>query len=246
MSHCDDEGRIIEKTVSMEGMRRLIADRMTYSIVNLPQGTGITSLEVDNLLKFKAEIFEKKGLKISIGDMMAKAAAHGLSYAPELNASRENGVITYYKNINIGMMAAINGVLMEPVIHNVQSKTIEEISSELRKTYDYLKKGKLGRVTLYGATFSVSNLGMYPMDFFTPLISPPLVSIMGIGRINTVAEFREDGTAYPKRQIGVSVTMDHAAVDGVPVGRFLSGMKEALNDPWNYMYEVVSDASSEE
>lgn len=241
MSQRDEEGRIINKTVPMEGMRALIAERMTYSIVNMPQGTGMASLEVDNLLKFKAELLEQKGIKVSVGDMMVKAAAHALGLAPELNAARENGIITYYKSINIGMMASVNDVLMEPVIENVQSKNIEDISAELKKTYEYLKKGKLGRVKLYGSTFSISNLGMYPMDYLTPLISPPLVGIMGIGRMNTVAGFREDGTVYPKKVMGICLTNDHAVVDGVPVGRFLAGIKEALDDPWTYMYEVIPE-----
>ena len=241
MSQRDEEGRIINKTVPMEGMRALIAERMTYSIVNMPQGTGMASLEVDNLLKFKAELLEQKGIKVSVGDMMVKAAAHALGLAPELNAARENGIITYYKSINIGMMASVNDVLMEPVIENVQSKNIEDISAELKKTYEYLKKGKLGRVKLYGSTFSISNLGMYPMDYLTPLISPPLVGIMGIGRMNTVAGFREDGTVYPQKVMGICLTNDHAVVDGVPVGRFLAGIKEALDDPWTYMYEVIPE-----
>ena len=241
MSQRDEEGRIINKTVPMEGMRALIAERMTYSIVNMPQGTGMASLEVDNLLKFKAELLEQKGIKVSVGDMMVKAAAHALGLAPELNAARENGIITYYKSINIGMMASVNDVLMEPVIENVQSKNIEDISAELMKTYEYLKKGKLGRVKLYGSTFSISNLGMYPMDYLTPLISPPLVGIMGIGRMNTVAGFREDGTVYPQKVMGICLTNDHAVVDGVPVGRFLAGIKEALDDPWTYMYEVIPE-----
>ncbi len=246
MSHYDDEGRVISKTVPMEGARQIIAERMTHSILTMPQGTGMASLEVDNLLKFKAELLEKKGTKISIGDMMAKAAAHALTLAPELNASRENGVITYYKSINIGMMASINDVLMEPVIDNAQAKNIEEISSELKKAYEYLKKGKLGRVKLYGSTFSISNLGMYPMDFLTPLISPPLAAIMGIGRMTTVAGFREDGTVYPKKVMGVCLTNDHSIVDGVPVGRFLAGIQEAMEDPWTYMYEVIPAEESEE
>ena len=241
MSQRDEEGRIINKTVPMEGMRALIAERMTYSIVNMPQGTGMASLEVDNLLKFKAELLEQKGIKVSVGDMMVKAAAHALGLAPELNAARVNGIITYYKRINIGMMASVNDVLMEPVIENVQSKNIEDISAELKKTYEYLKKGKLGRVKLYGSTFSISNLGMYPMDYLTPLISPPLVGIMGIGRMNTVAGFREDGTVYPQKVMGICLTNDHAVVDGVPVGRFLAGIKEALDDPWTYMYEVIPE-----
>lgn len=246
MFHCDDEGRMISKTVPLEGGREIIAERMTHSIVHMPQGTGMASLEVDNLLKFKAELMEQKGIKVSIGDMMVKAAAHALTLAPELNASRENGVITYYGSVNIGMMAFINDVLMEPVIGNTQSKTIEEISAELKKTYEYLKKGKLGRVKLYGSTFSISNLGMYPMDFLTPLISPPLAAIMGIGRMSTVAGFREDGTVYPKKVIGVCLTNDHATADGVPVGRFLAGVKEALDDPWTYMYEVIPMEAAEE
>lgn len=246
MSHRDEEGRLIREVVPMEGVRGLIAERMTYSIINMPQGTGMAELEVDNLLKFKAELFEQKGIKVSVGDLIAKAAAHGLVCAPELNASRENGVITYYKSINIGMMATINDVLMEPVIDDVQAKTIEQISEELKKTYEYLKKGKLGRVKLYGSTFSISNLGMYPMDFLTPLISPPLAAIMGIGRIKTVAGFNEDGTVYPKKVMGVCLTNDHATVDGVPVGRFLAGMKEALDDPWTYMYEVIQDDEESE
>ena len=97
-------------------------------------------------MQFRKELLEQKGIKVSFGDLYVKAAACALEENMALNASRQNGQIIYYEDININVLASFNGVLMEPVLEHVDRKDIEEVSAELKKTYEYLKKGKLMRI----------------------------------------------------------------------------------------------------
>jgi len=233
----DAEGRVIRQSIPLAGTRKLIAERMTYSVNHFPQGTAIVALDAGKLIQFRNELKEKN-IKVSFGDLFVKASACALEKVPELNGSRLNDKIVYYRSVNIGMMANINGNLMEPIITEVQSKTVEDVSVELSQIYEYLRKGKLMRVKLDGSTFSISNLGMYPMDGFTPMLSPPNGAILGVGRIRRVPAFDEVGNLVARDEISVSVTSDHGLVDGAKKGEFIRALKEVVDDPWTYMYQV--------
>ena len=140
MAQIDEQGRAIRQVVPLEGMRKVIAERMTFSKHEYPQGTGQVHLEVSRVMQFRKELLEQKGIKVSFGDLYVKAAACALEENMALNASRQNGQIIYYEDININVLASFNGVLMEPVLEHVDRKDIEEVSAELKKTYEYLKK----------------------------------------------------------------------------------------------------------
>ena len=136
MAQIDEQGRAIRQVVPLEGMRKVIAERMTFSKLEYPQGTGQVHLEVSRVMQFRKELLEQKGIKVSFGDLYVKAAACALEENMALNASRQNGQIIYYEDININVLASFNGVLMEPVLEHVDRKDIEEVSAELKKTYE--------------------------------------------------------------------------------------------------------------
>ena len=160
----DEIGRQIREIKPLEGIRKVISERMTFSKHEYPQGTGQVLLCVDKMMEFRKELLEQKGIKVSFGDLYVKAAACALEENMALNASRQKEELIYYDDINLSVMATINGYLMEPVIMNVDQKDIEEVSAELKKTYENLRKGKLMKVNLEGGTFSVSNLGSALID----------------------------------------------------------------------------------
>ena len=125
MAQIDDQGRAIRSVAPLEGLRKVITDRMTYSKHTYPQGTGQVQLEVSKVIQFRQELLEKKGIKVSFGDLYVKAAACALEENMELNASRLEDKIIYYEDININVLASINGILMEPVLEHADRKDIE-------------------------------------------------------------------------------------------------------------------------
>lgn len=246
MAQIDDQGRAIRSVAPLEGLRKVITDRMTYSKHTYPQGTGQVQLEVSKVIQFRQELLEKKGIKVSFGDLYVKAAACALEENMELNASRLEDKIIYYEDININVLASINGILMEPVLEHADRKDIEEISAELKKTYDYLRKGKLMRVKLEGGTFSVSNMGASLIDSQQPFISPPQGAIMGISRNRRVPMFGENDQIIPANLTNFALTIDHGLCDGSHVTNFFASLDRVLQDPWTWMYHKRPAPEGEE
>ena len=244
MSQVDDQGRLIREIKPLEGMRKVIAERMTFSKHEYPQGTGQVQLNVDKIFQFRRELLEKTGVKVSFGDLYVKAAACALEENMALNASRQNGQIIYYDDINLNVLATINGVLMEPVLEHADRKDIVEISTELKKTYENLRKGKLMKVKLEGATFSVSNLGAALIDSQQPFISPPQGAIFGISRNCRVPMFGENDKIVPANLTTFALTIDHGLCDGAEVVNFFASLDKVLQDPWTWMYHKRSDAEN--
>lgn len=239
MAFIDDEGRRVREELPLEGARAAIAENMTISKRDYPQGTGSAQLDITKLIEFRNEVNEKlkdSGKKITFGDLYVKVAACALEENMELNGSRQNGKLIYYDDINISVAATINDVLMTPVIDKVNEKDIEEISAELAKTYGYLKKKKLMRVKMYGATFSVSNLGTFLIDDQHPFLNPPQAAIFGISRNRKLPVYNDAGEIVPANLTLFSLTIDHGFADGVHVANFLTSVNKVLQDPWTYMY----------
>ncbi|WP_297201609.1 2-oxo acid dehydrogenase subunit E2 [uncultured Flavonifractor sp.] len=240
MAEHDEQGRLIREIRPLEGMRKVIAERMTFSKHEYPQGTGQVRLSVDKLIQFRKELLEQKGIKVSFGDLYVKAAACALEENMALNASRQKERIIYYEDINLTVQATINGVLMEPVVEHADRKDIEEISAELKKTYDYIRRGKLMRVKLEGGTFSVSNLGASLIDSQQPFISPPQGAIFGINRNCRVPMFDENDNIVPVNLTTFALTIDHGLCDGAEVVNFFASLNKVLQDPWTWMYHKRS------
>ena len=243
MSTIDEEGRRIRQCIPLEGLRAVISQNMSKSKLEFPQGTGSAQLDITRLMEFRREVNEKlkdSGRKITFGDLYVKTAACAMEENMELNGSRQNGQLIYYDDINISVAASINGVLMTPVLEHADQKDIEEISEELNKTYTYLKKGKLMRVKLEGATFSVSNLGSYLIDDQHPFLNPPQAAIFGISRNRVLPIYNEEGQIVPGNMTLFSLTIDHGFADGVLVAKFLESVNKVLKDPWKYMYHKAS------
>lgn len=236
MAQYDDEGRRVSEIKPLEGIRKTIAERMTFSKHEYPQGTGQVQLEVSKMIQFREELKKEKNIKVSFGDMYTKAAACAVEKNMILNGSRKDGQLIYYDDINIIVTSDINGILMEPVVEHADQKDIEEIHEELQKTYANLRKGKLMKVKLDGGTFVVSNLGAALIDSQQPFISPPHGAIMGINRNRRVPMFDEEDRIIPANLTTFALTVDHGFVDGKEVVNFFAALNEVLQDPWKWMY----------
>lgn len=242
MLQIDEEGRRIREIVPMEGMRAAIAEKMAVSKREYPQGTGSVELEVSKLIQFRKEL-KAKGVDVTFGDLYVKVCACAVEENMAVNASRADGKITYYDDININVMATINGYLMQPVIERADTKDIEEISEELHKTYEYLRKGRLMKVKLEGGTIACNNLGSYMIDDIHPFLYPPQAAHFGVSRNKVVPVFNEQGEVVPGNMTLFSLTIDHGALDGVEVAKFLTTVNKVVQDPWTYLYHKAEPRS---
>lgn len=230
-----EENRTVRKTLPLDGMRKVITSTMTESIVKFPQGTAFRKVNMEPLIEYR-EALKAKDVKVSFGDLFVKAIGCAIAENMNFNASRVDEELIYYDNINIGMMATINGYLMKPVVCDVNKKDIEEISKELKEAYENLKAGKLMRVNMVGSCFSISNLGMYDVEGFTPLLPPRESGILGIGKTEKYPIVEEDDTIKVQKMTTLSITTDHGLIDGVEVMEFMKSLSNILQNPKDYMY----------
>jgi pyruvate dehydrogenase E2 component (dihydrolipoamide acetyltransferase) len=166
--------------------------------------------------------------QISYTELLVKAVAEALKKHPLLNSTLvEDEKIKAYADINIGVAVATEQGLVVPVIHYADKKTLEEIAAKLRDLAEKAKEGKLAKEDLSGGTFTITNLGMYGVDLFMPIINPPEAAILAVGQIvnKPAAEGKE---IVIKPIMTLSLAYDHRIVDGAPAAQFLEEIKKTL------------------
>jgi len=222
----DEEYRIIP----LQGMRKTICDRMHQSMKDTAQMTHAVEVDVTELVKARDSIKEK--FKASFNDMIIKVSAEVLKKRSLMNSSLKGDEIHIFKKINIGMAVSVPNGLIVPVIKNVGEKSLREIASETNELAQKAQASKLTREEISEGTFTVTNLGMYGVDIFTPIINPPETAILGIGRIiEKPAVF--NGEITKRKMMFLSLTFDHRIIDGAPAAEFLRDMQKAIEDPEN-------------
>ena len=176
--------------------------------------------------------------KISLNDIIIKATAWALIQHPDVNASFQDKVVRYYERADIGVAVATDNGLITPVIRSADLKSISEINSEVRELAERARARKLVPEEYTGATFSVSNLGMYGIDEFTAVINPPEGGILAVGAMARKPVVKNDEIAI--RQImRVTMSCDHRVIDGATGAQFLQSFKKAMENP---LYLVIPDA----
>lgn len=207
-----------EQVVPLTGMRGAIAQRMMASLQSTAQFTLTTEVDVTLLVEARERI--KPPLDVSINDLLVKAVALALKAHPQMNAVVDGQQIRILSQINIGIAVALTAGLIVPVLRQVNHKSLTQVAAESRELVRRARAGQLSSSDLSGGTFSVSNLGMYDVDTFTPVINAPEVAILGVGRIVERAA-RLNGDLVWKQTMTLSLTIDHRAVDGAPAAAFL-------------------------
>jgi pyruvate dehydrogenase E2 component (dihydrolipoamide acetyltransferase) len=163
------------------------------------------------------ESLKEAGIKISYNDIILKTAAAALRRLPAMNCSLQDGEIITYSNINIGMAVALDEGLIVPVMNNVDLRSLEQINAESGRLGELAKTGGLTSEDLSGATFTVSNLGMYGLDRFTAIINEPESGILAV---------------VVKPVCSLTLTYDHRVIDGAPAAEFLMLIKAILENPY--------------
>jgi pyruvate dehydrogenase E2 component (dihydrolipoamide acetyltransferase) len=169
-------------------------------------------------------------LKISFNDLIIKVVANALVQHPQVNASFQDRAIRYYEHADIGVAVAIEDGLITPIIHSADQKSIGQIAREIRELAERARAKKLRPEEYMGATFSVSNLGMFGIDEFTAVINPPEAAILAVGAIEPKPVVR-DNQIVVRKMMRVTMSCDHRVVDGATGAKFLQTLKKMLENP---------------
>lgn len=225
------------QVVPMRGMRKVIAERMHASLQEMAQLTMAMQVNADELVRLRSALVEEwtpDGIRPGYTDLAIKAVAKALRRHPRLNATITERGIELLDEVHVGMAVALDEGLVVPVIRNADSLPLRQLAAESSRLAAAAREGKLSLDEMAGGTFSVTALGMAGVDFFTPVINPPNVAILGVGRIHDAVRWEGD---RPVRcsEMTLSLTIDHRAVDGAPGAAFLSTVRELLESPYRLL-----------
>ena len=213
-------------------MRRVIASRLTESIGPIPTFYLTVEIEMDNALELRKQVNAtiSEDQKISVNDIIVKAAAMALIKHPFANASYQDKTIRFYQQADIGVAVAIEDGLITPVIRGANLKGFVEISAEIKDLAGKARSKKLQPEEYTGATFSISNLGMFGIKEFTAIINPPEAGILAVGGASPVPVVR-NGEIVIRNIMHVTMSCDHRVVDGATGAKFLQTFKQMLEQP---------------
>ena len=173
---------------------------------------------------------ESLGLRdLTINDLLMFAVARTLKAFPQLNATFDDEIIYQHQAVHLGMAVDTAKGLLAPVIRDASALSLRELAATARRMADACRDGKILPDELTGGTFTVTNLGGFGIESFTPILNPPQVAILGVGNINPKPVQAEDSVAFVPH-IGLSLTVNHQIVDGAPAARFLAQLRKNIAD----------------
>jgi pyruvate dehydrogenase E2 component (dihydrolipoamide acetyltransferase) len=222
----------VKAVIPLTGMRGAIARRMTES-AQAPMVTLNTHADVTATTQLMGKLisdWRQHRLRPQYQDLVLASVVRALKDHPRANAHLVGNEVRVYEKINLGVAMAIQEGLIVPVIREAGGKTVLEIAQAVRDLAQRAKSNTLGVADMTGATFTVTNLGAYDVESFNPLLDPPQVGILGVGRVEERPSVHEGQVAI--RSIGhLSLTFDHRAWDGAPAADFLKAIAKHLKDP---------------
>ena len=218
--------------VPVTGIRKVIARRMHESLTSTAQLTMNAGADARRLLEYRAHLktSERSELQsISINDLVMFAVSRALTGFDEMNATFSDGVIRLYRSVNLGFAVDTERGLMVPVIKGADRLTLVQLATEAHRLAEACMTMKARPEDLSGGTFTVTNLGAFGIQSFTPVLDAPQVGILGVGAIEP-RPVMVDGEPTFVPTLGLSLTINHQVVDGAPAARFLKGLAEAIAD----------------
>ena len=220
----------------MSEIRRTIARRLVTSLGPIPHFFLTSEIEMDRAAEMRRGINAlDPELKISFNDIVIKVAAAVLIQHPEVNASFQEKVIRYYERADIGVAVAIQDGLITPVVRSADRKSLSQIAGEVRELAERARSRRLRPEEYTGASFSISNLGMFGIDEFTAVINPPEGAILAVGAVTPKPVVRENEIVI-RQVMRVTMSCDHRVIDGATGAKFLQTFKKILENP---LYLVV-------
>lgn len=217
------------------GMRKVISERMFNSLQQTAQLTLQTTVDVTELIAFQKKAREayqiNDEVRLTITDFIAKAVINALLEHKAMNSLYEGDTITTFDDVHLGVAVALDEGLVVPVIEDADKKSLSAISREIRKASKASRGNELNQLKLSGSTFTITSLGTSGVGFFTPVINPPEVGILGVGTISQQPVYFGD-ELKKRSMMPLSLTFDHRAIDGAPAATFLATVKANLEAPF--------------
>ena len=224
------------KVVPLTRIRRVIKKRLSYSMrtaLHVPLTIEVDMTDAIKLIEsFRPEIEKAHNVRLSLTGLLVKAVAKALEDHPILNSRFENEQMVIPEDINIGVAVSIENGLLVPVIRNANMKTVVEIAKAIEVLAQKARKGKLSTEDSSGGTFTISNLGMFGIDFFAPIINPPESAILGVGRTIKKPVVLNDSVTT-RSMMTLTLVFDHRIMDGIIAAKFLQTLKGILEKPDN-------------
>jgi pyruvate dehydrogenase E2 component (dihydrolipoamide acetyltransferase) len=223
-----------ERREPLPSIRRKIAANMTQAWTTIPHVHQFQDADITDLMalhKRYAPEFKKKGATLTVTSLFLKAVVHALKLYPQMNATIDltNGEVIYKDYYNIGVAVDTPAGLIVPVVHQVDQKDLLQISLELADLAERTRNREIKLEELRGATFTLTNMGGIGAGPFLPIINPPQVGILGVGKAKMTPVYR-DGQFVPRRVLRLCVAYDHRLVDGAIGARFTNEIVKVLED----------------
>jgi pyruvate dehydrogenase E2 component (dihydrolipoamide acetyltransferase) len=219
--------------IPLVGMRKVIAQRMCASTREIPEVTLTLSADVTTLLALRAKL-KAEGKAFTVNDFILCAVARALSESPMVNATLENEVIHSWPDVNLGVAVGLDNGLVVPVLRKAQKYSLADLAVVAKQQIELARNGKLMPDAFLGGTFTITNLGMFGVEHFNPIINLPQVAILGICAAQERL-FLDQGQVKAKTMMPLCLTHDHRVVDGVCGMNFLNKVKGYLENPAQLM-----------
>lgn len=223
--------------IPVKGIRKTTANRMFESLQTTAQLTMDMEVEMDEAVKLRELLvaeWKDEGIRPSYTDMVILAVAKALRRHPMVNSEYTDSEIVLHEEVNIGMAVAVDAGLLVPVIRHADSRGIRGLAMESKRLAEAARDNKLGLDDFAGGTFTVSALGMFGVDSFTPILNAPQVGILGVNRIYDGVGWDGD-TPVKRKRMRLSLTWDHRVVDGAPAAQFLGTIRDLLESPYRLL-----------
>ena len=215
--------------IALTGLRGVIAERLSASWNERPQVSLMTEVDATRIIAARQSLKEN-GRKVSYNAFLVLASAKALKEQPHLNVCLTESGLVQYETINIGVAVDTERGLMVPVLHETDQKSLQEIDAQLIDLFERTLESRLLPDEYTGGSFTITNLGAFGVDTFTPIINPPEVAILGVGRIKP-KPVAIGGGLVVREMVTLSLSFDHRLIDGAPAARFLQRIAELIENP---------------
>ena len=226
------------KEIALDGMRTVIANRLTEAKQTIPHFYLRRSVSLDKLLMIRAEMNDglaDKGIKISVNDFIIKASSLALQDIPQANVVWAHDRILQMKSSDVAVAVSVEGGLYTPVLFDSENKSISSLSSEIKALASKARDKKLSPSEYQGGSFAISNLGMMGVENFDAVINPPHGSILAVGAGTKKPLVIEDGSISVATIMSMTLSVDHRAIDGALGAEFLARIAHYLENPLNML-----------
>ncbi|RQX27469.1 2-oxo acid dehydrogenase subunit E2 [Staphylococcus warneri] len=217
-------------------MRKRIAQNMRQSLNNTAQLTLHRKVEADHLLEFKDKLkgeLQDAGqeVKLTVTTLLAKAIVLALKEYGAMNTRYENGELTEYDDVHLGVATSLEDGLMVPVIQNADTKSVGALATEIKEASEAVREGRTNDVQMQGATFTITNMGASDIEYFTPILNLGETGILGVGALSHEV-IMESGNVKQVARIPLSLTFDHQILDGAGAADFLKVLAKYIENPY--------------